>query len=264
MADGGGTLNPLAGTRRSIDYLALLGLMLSVGAVVTGNLLEGGKLSGLLQLTAFVVVVGGTMGAVLLQTPLADFRLAIARLGNVAMPPADDREANLQRLLEWSRIARRSGLLALETSVDQDTEDEFVVRGLRLLIDGFEPEEIRATLDVYVESRLAAELRYAQVYEAMGGYSPTVGILGAVLGLIQVMRNLSDPSALGSGIAVAFVATIYGVGLANLFFLPVANKLRAIAQQQARSRDMVVAGLAMIADGDNPQAIRSKLEGYLA
>jgi len=249
--------------RSAVDYLTLLGLMMSVGAIVAGNMLEGGKIGGLLQLTAFVVVVGGTMGAVLLQTPLADFVQAMRRLVRVVVPLHIDRQAMIEQIVDWSRIARLHGLLALEDAADSE-QDDFARRGIRLLIDGFEPEEIRATLEVHNDSRLAAEARYAQVFDAMGGYCPTVGILGAVLGLIQVMRNLSDPSALGSGIAVAFVATIYGVGLANLLFLPVASKLRAIYMDQVQYRDMIVAGLAMIADGDNPQAIRRKLEGYLS
>lgn len=247
---------------RSLDILALLGLAMSIGAVFAGNLLEGGSAAALLQLTAFVIVVGGTVGAVLLQTPLADFRMAIARLRYVFLPPGDSREAAAERLLSWSRRARRDGLLALESELESGASD-FEAKGLRLVIDGFSADDIRSTLAVHVESRLSSEMRYAQVYEAMGGYAPTIGILGAVLGLIQVMRNLADPAALGQGIAVAFVATIYGVGFANLLFLPVANKLRAIAHERARYQDLLVAGIAMIAQGDNPRAIRSKLEGYL-
>ncbi len=251
-----------AGPRRTFDYLALLGTTISVAAIIAGNLLEGGSLAGLLQLTAFVIVTGGTLGAVLLQTPLPDFRHAIGQLRMVLHPPVDRREAAIEQMVEWSRVVRRAGLLALEQPLARE-QDTFMHRGLTLLVDGTEPEDIAQTLDIHGESLLAADLRAAQVYEAMGGYAPTIGILGAVLGLIQVMHNLSDPGALGEGIAVAFVATIYGVGLANLLFLPIANKLRAISLQQARCRDMVLAGLVMIADGDNPRAIRSRLEGYL-
>lgn len=249
-------------TRSSLDFLALVGVMISVGAIVAGNLMEGAPLASLAQPTAFVVVVGGTIGAVMLQTPLADCRRALLQLRFVLLSPSEDRAKTINHLVEWSRTARKDGLLALERTLKPE-QDPLLQKGIRLLVDGAEPDEIAATLDVYVETRLAAGLRGAQVYEALGGYAPTIGILGAVLGLIQVMNSLSDPGALGAGIAIAFVATIYGVGLANLFFLPVANKLRALCTQHARYQDMIIAGLVMIADGDNPQFIRNRLEGYL-
>ncbi|MEQ8514662.1 MAG: flagellar motor protein [Chromatocurvus sp.] len=249
-----------AGSR--LDYLTLIGVTLAVGAIVGGNMLEGGRISVLLQLTAFVIVAGGTLGAVLVQTPLKDFMLAMRRLSCMVAAPRFAREPLMQRALVWSRVARRDGLLALEKQSDSEP-DPFVRKGLTLLVDGVEPEEIRAIMEVEIDSKLASETRAARVFEAMGGYSPTIGILGAVMGLIHVMKNLSDPDALGAGIAVAFVATIYGVGFANLFFLPIANKLKAIYGDQMQYQEMVVDGVVMIADGENPRAIQSKLEGYL-
>lgn len=245
-----------------LDYLTLIGVTLAVGAIVGGNMLEGGRIAALLQLTAFVIVAGGTLGAVLVQTPLKDFLLAMRRLRWMVAAPRFARETLMQRALVWSRVARRDGLLALEKQTDAEP-DPFVRKGLSLLVDGVEPEEIRAIMEVEIDSKLASETRAARVFEAMGGYSPTIGILGAVLGLIHVMKNLSDPDALGAGIAVAFVATIYGVGFANLFFLPIANKLKAIYGDQMQYQEMVVDGVVMIADGENPRAIQSKLEGYL-
>ena len=246
----------------SLDVLTLIGVTLAVGAIVGGNWLEGGNVAVLLQLTAFVIVVGGTLGAVLIQTPLRDFRLAASRLPWVVTPPTYPREAVLEKTLAWSRTARRDGLLALEKEVPKEAY-LFTRKGLQLLVDGFEPEDIRAVMEVEVDNALAMETRAARVFEAMGGYSPTIGIMGAVIGLIDVMNNLTDPSQLGAGIAVAFVATIYGVGLANLLFLPISNKLKAIAVEQVAYHEMLVDGIAMIADGDNPQVIASKLEGYL-
>jgi len=246
----------------SFDYLALIGVTLSVGAIIVGNMLEGGRIQALLQLTAFLIVAGGTLGAVLLQTPLVDFTLAVRRLRWIVAPPAFHRDELLDRVLQWSRTARRQGLLALENMAEQDT-DAFVRKGLGLLIDGLEPDNIRSIMEVQIDNTHSRESRAARVYEAMGGYSPTIGILGAVLGLIHVMQNLSNPAALGAGIAVAFVATIYGVGFANLLFLPIANKLKSICADQQQYQDMVVDGIAMIAEGENPQAIQSKLEGYL-
>lgn len=246
----------------SFDFLTLIGVTLAVGAIVGGNWLEGGHVSALMQLTAFVIVIGGTLGAVLIQTPLRDFRLALRRLGWVLLPPSYDRQAVLEKTLAWSRLARRDGLLVLEKQVAGEP-DGLTQKGLQLLVDGLEPEVIRSVMDVEIENALALDARAAKVYEAMGGYSPTIGIIGAVLGLIGVMNNLSDPSQLGAGIAVAFVATIYGVGFANLFFLPIANKLRSISGDQMQYHEMVLDGIAMIADGDNPQTIQNKLEGYI-
>lgn len=246
----------------SLDVLTLIGVTLAVGAIIGGNWLEGGHVSALLQLTAFMIVMGGTLGAVLIQTPLRDFTLALSRLSWVFLPPLYPRAALLEKTLGWSRMARRDGLLALEKELKKE-KDPLAKKGLQLLVDGLEPEEIRAALEVEIDNSLTVETRAARVFEAMGGYSPTIGIIGAVLGLIHVMNNLTDPAELGSGIAVAFVATIYGVGFANLFFLPVSNKLKAIAGEQVGYNEMVVEGITMIADGDNPQVIMNRLEGYL-
>ncbi len=246
----------------SLDILTLIGVTLAVGAIVGGNWLEGGEVAALMQVTAFVIVVGGTLGAVLIQTPLRDFLLALSRLSWVFLPPVYPRSALLEKMLGWSRIARRDGLLALEKEVPKE-KHPLTQKGLQLLVDGLEPEDIRKVMEVEIDNALAMETRAARVYEAMGGYSPTIGILGAVLGLIHVMNNLSDPAQLGSGIAVAFVATIYGVGFANLLFLPVSNKLKAISVEQVGYDEMVIDGIAMIADGDNPGVIMNTLEGYL-
>jgi chemotaxis protein MotA len=246
----------------SFDFLTLLGVTMAVGAILGGNWLEGGHISALIQLTAFVIVFGGTLGAVLIQTPLRDFREALRRFPWVFLPPSYDRPAMLAKTIEWSRMARRDGLLGLEQLVAKES-DALTQKGLQLLVDGLEPEAIRTVMDVEIDNALAKDARAAKVYDAMGGYSPTIGIIGAVLGLIDVMNNLSDPAQLGAGIAVAFVATIYGVGFANLFYLPIANKLRAVSGDQMQYHEMLVDGIAMIADGDNPQTIQSKLEGYL-
>lgn len=245
-----------------LDFLTLIGVTMAVGAVVGGNWLEGGRLSVLLQLTAFVIVMGGTLGAVLIQTPLRDFRLALAHLVWVVRPPAYHRAELLEDVVDWSRQARRDGLLALEKRALAQ-KDPFLSKGMRLLVDGLDPDEIRSVMEVEIDNSLSQLARAGRLYEAMGGYSPTIGIIGAVLGLIHVMNNLQDPSELGQGIAVAFVATIYGVGFANLFFLPISNKLKTLSRDQMEYQEMVVDGIAMIADGDNPSAIRNKLEGYL-
>ena len=248
--------------RGSFDYLTLLGAVLAVGAIVGGNWLEGGKASSLLQLTALVIVLGGTVGAVLIQTPWRDFKIAIAHLAWVILPPVYGRAVTMEKIIGWSRLARRDGLLVLEQRMEEEA-DPFVKKGMRLLVDGLPPDDIRAVMEVEIENALSRLTCAGRLYEAMGGYSPTIGIIGAVLGLIHVMNNLADTAQLGAGIAVAFVATIYGVGFANLFFIPVSNKLTSLSRDQMEFQEMVLEGFVMIADGDNPVAIQSKLEGYL-
>lgn len=245
-----------------IDLLTLLGIFLAFGAIFLGNWLEGGAVDALLQGTAFVIVFGGTLGAVMIQTPLRDFLLAMGYLRWVVRPPAFPRAMLLDKTIDWSRIVRRDGLVALEKRIAQES-DPFAQKGMRLLVDGTDPDDIRAVMEVEIDSSISQLARAGRLFEAMGGYSPTIGIIGAVLGLIQVMNKLSDPSELGSGIAVAFVATIYGVGFANLLFLPISSKLKTLSRDQMEYHEMIVDGLVLIADGDNPTAIRSRLEGYL-
>ncbi|MDH5371191.1 MAG: flagellar motor protein, partial [Gammaproteobacteria bacterium] len=176
--------------------------------------------------------------------------------------PHFDSEGIIQKIIGWSNIARREGLLGLENLEDTE-KDPFAKKGLQLLIDGSEPEAIRTIMEVEVHTRERFDIQAARVFESMGGYSPTIGIIGAVLGLIQVMGNLSDPSKLGTGIAVAFVATIYGVALANLILLPVANKLKSIVMNAAHFNEMIIEGLVSIAEGENPRNIETKLLGFL-
>ncbi|WP_461520251.1 flagellar motor protein [Porticoccus sp.] len=252
----------MASKRQSVDILSLVGITLSLLAVVGGNLLEGGHTDSLIQLTAFIIVFGGTLGATMVQTPLKIFLHALTRFRWVFLPPATERPESLKKIVEWSRIVRKEGLLGLQNVAEQE-KDKFIKKGLMLLVDGAEPEDIRKILEVEIDSYAANEMHSAKVYEAMGGYSPTIGIIGAVMGLIHVMNNLADPSALGPGIAVAFVATIYGVGLANFLFLPMSNKLKTLVSDLTHYREMLVDGLVAIAEGENPRSLESKLEGYL-
>jgi chemotaxis protein MotA len=171
-------------------------------------------------------------------------------------------ERTIKKIVGWSQTARREGLLGLEIIAEKEQHD-LSRKALQLLVDGSEPETIRQILEVDINSTEESHLKAARVYEAMGGYSPTIGIIGAVMGLIHVMNNLADPSALGAGIAVAFVATIYGVGLANLFFLPISNKLKALVDTQTRYQEMIMDGISAIAEGENPRNIEIKLQGYL-
>lgn len=245
-----------------MDLLSFIGVAIAFAAILGGNWLEGGHLDTLANGPAMVIVLGGSIGAVLLQTPLHVFLRAMRMLGMVFVPPKQVLEETIEQLVEWSKVARKDGLLGLEMAV-QNESDLFVRKGMQLLVDGNEPEEIRHTLEVELDSRERFDLQAGKVLEAMGGYSPTIGIIGAVMGLIHVMQNLSDPSKLGSGIATAFVATIYGVGLANLFLLPMANKLKAYVLQESHYRELVIEGLVAISEGENPRQIETRLQGFL-
>ncbi len=245
-----------------MDMISLFGLILGVSAIVVGQVLEGGHVQSLIQPTAFFIVVGGTVGAVMLQSPISVFLSGVRMAKWVFFPPQLSKDALMERIDQWSHIARKEGLLALENQA-LDLADPFMAKGLQLLVDGAEPERLREVLEVEIDS-YADQLRMgARIWESAGGYAPTIGILGAVMGLIHVMENLSDPSKLGAGIAVAFVATIYGVGSANLMFLPIGKKLMANIARLVTMREMFVDGLVGIANGDNPRIIESRLQGYV-
>lgn len=245
-----------------MDLLSIVGLLIGLAAIVGGNVLEGGHVSSLVQLTAFVIVGGGTLGAVMLQTPVATFLHALRILPWAFRPPPLDAEAIIGKVVAWSNVARKEGLLGLEGAAESEP-DLFARKGLQLLVDGNEPETIRGVMEIELETLEARDMQGARVFESMGGYSPTIGIIGAVMGLIHVMQNLADPSRLGPGIATAFVATIYGVGFANLVFLPLANKLKSVARRRSRGREMVLDGIVAIAEGENPRNIEARLQGFL-
>lgn len=243
------------------DRISVAGLLLGVLAVLVGQFIEGASLAGLVQPTAFVIVIGGTLGATMLQSSLPAFREGLRMAAWVFRPPSLPRDEYIRRIVAWASVARKEGLLVLESELG-GMRDPFVRKGLQLLIDGADPERVRDVMEVEVAS-LDAQMRQAgRVWEAAGGYAPTLGILGAVLGLIHVMENLADPGRLGHGIATAFVATIYGVGSANLIFLPMARKLTTQIQRHLIQREMVIDGLVGIANGDNPRIIDSRLNGY--
>jgi chemotaxis protein MotA len=245
-----------------MDILSFIGVFLSFAAIIGGNLLEGGNTGSLVNGPAMAIVFGGTLAAALLQTPLQTFLQALRLSGQVFSPTRLNRPEMVRKMVTWGQLARKDGLLALERVSESET-DPFVRKGMQLLVDGGDPEAIRLLLDVELDSREEQELNAAKVFVAMGGYSPTIGILGAVMGLIHVMQNLADPAMLGSGIATAFVATIYGVGLANLFLLPFGNKLKAHVLAGSQYYRMVIEGIVSIAEGENPRFIETKMQGYL-
>jgi chemotaxis protein MotA len=244
-----------------MDKISVVGLSLGVLAILLGQILEGGHVGSLIQPTAFLIVVGGTVGAVMLQSPWPTFRLGVRMARWVFFPPHVVPAPVIAQIVGWSQLARKEGLLALEAQIPR-IGDPFIRRGLQLLVDGVEPHNLREVLDVEIGVYESQMKLAAKIWESAGGYAPTIGILGAVMGLIHVMENLSDPAKLGSGIAVAFVATIYGVGSANLIFLPIAKKLLASIHELVTLREVYVDGLVAIANGDNPRMIESRLKGY--
>ena len=246
-----------------MDKLSLFGLIVAVTGIVGGQLLEGGSVSVLIQLAAFLIVFGGTVGAVMLQHPLTVFVTGIKMAKWVFVTPVIDTQKLAYQITAWSSVARKDGILALEAQLKR-IEDPFVAKGLQMLVDGNSAEKIREVMDVDLQSYETLRWQAARVWESAAGYAPTIGILGAVLGLVHVMQSLGEPAKLGAGIAVAFIATIYGVGSANLVFLPIAGKLKIIIGQQVNMREMLIDGLCMVANAENPRFIENKLKGYVA
>ncbi|WP_415883437.1 flagellar motor protein [Neptuniibacter sp. QD34_54] len=245
-----------------MDFTAVIGVLLAFAAVLGGNYLEGGHAQELLNLPAAIIVICGTLAAAIIQSPKQDFVRAIKLIGWAFGNNQQDLKSKSEEIVQWCVIARRKGLLALEGEADKHNDD-FVKTGLLLLADGKGSDVIRSTLEVDLITLEQRDLQGAKVIESMGGYAPTLGIIGAVLGLIHVMSNLSDPEGLGAGIATAFVATIYGIGIANLFLIPVANKIKSLISMRYQSQEMVLEGLMFIAEGQNPKAIQQRLQGYL-
>lgn len=246
-----------------MDLGSVMGLLLAVSGIVVAQWIEGGSMASLAQITALLIVLCGTLGAVVLQSPRGVFHQGLRMLRWVLIPPPA-RGADLLHVLgRWSNLVRREGLLSLEAELESTDNDAFMQSGLRMIVDGWEAARMREALDIEIATYDEKLRAGAGVWESAGGYAPTIGILGAVLGLIQVMQHLGNPSGLGAGIAVAFVSTIYGVGFANLFFLPTAHKLRVLAEGMVRERELLADGLVAVARGENPRLIEQRLSGYL-
>lgn len=245
-----------------MDLLSIIGIVLAFIALLVGAILKGAGLHALISSAALMIVVVGTFAAILIQTPGNVMRRAFKILPWVFRSPVPDARAIIARIVEWSQVSRKQGLLGLEPLYESE-RDEFMRRGLQLILDGSEPDAIRGVLEVDLGAREAADMRAAKVFEGMGVYAPTLGIIGAVLGLMAVMQNLADPSKLGAGIAAAFTATVYGIGLANLFLLPIASKLKTAVHSLSQIREMIIEGMIGIAQGDNPRAIESRLQSFL-
>lgn len=245
-----------------MDPLTTTGVILALVALVGGSILKGAGVMALLNPAAFIIVGVGTLASSLVQTPKETFLRAWKIFPWIFKPPITDTDALIAKMVAWSETARKQGLLGLEPALEQET-DEFAKKALQMLVDGTEPEKIREMMEMELYTREKANTQSAKVFEGLGIYAPTLGIIGAVLGLIAVMKNLADPSKLGHGIAAAFTATIYGIGFANLFFLPTANKLKEIIKTQSRGQEMIIEGIIAIAEGENPRNLEVRLKSYV-
>ncbi len=245
----------------NIDINSLAGISIALIAIIGGQVLEGGSIGSLIQTAAFLIVVGGTFGAVLLQSPVKVFINGIKMGRWVIFPPIQSSQILIKQIISWSYISRKEGFLALESHAHK-SPDPLVKKGLQLLADGSDVNKLREALEIEISALVSYQRQSAKIWEAAGGYAPTIGILGAVIGLIHVMENLSDPDLLGNGIAIAFVATVYGVGLANLVFLPIANKLKSIINANIVMHEVLVDGFVAIANSENPRLLENRLNGY--
>ena len=245
-----------------MDKASTSGALLAVAGITAGFLIEGGSLGQILQPTAALIVFGGTLGAILLQFPLTTVLAAFRSLASLFAEPRRQSAQLIQSLVEFAKKARRNGMVSLDADL-RSIQDPFLKQTLMLAVDGTEPAELRTIMRVSLESMTEDEEHLPAVFESAGGFSPTIGILGAVLGLIQVMQHLDNINEVGRGIAVAFVATIYGVGLANLFFLPFAGKMRMRIRTTHRRREMMLEGVISILEGINPRMLEIKLAGFL-
>ncbi len=244
-----------------MDWGSLAGLVLGLAAIIFGQWVEGGQIGSLVQPAPLVIVLGGTLGAVLLQNGLVNLVRGVRLLRSAFVPQADFYPALITTIHAWSTTARMEGFLKLDSHINAHP-DPFIAKGLRLVVDGIEPQKTRDILDIDISSYEREQRLAIKVWDAAGGYAPTIGILGAVLGLIHVMENLADPLMLGRGIAVAFVSTIYGVGLANLVFLPIANKLKRHLQLEILKREMLADAFLCIKQGEHPNLIQERMSSY--
>jgi chemotaxis protein MotA len=250
---GGGGLRP--------DLATIGGLILAVGGILTGLIMEKGKIQDVQQFTAALIVFGGTIGAVMVTTPVPILVRAVGKLRLVFFSSAQAADGAIEEIIQYATQARKQGIVSLEQQAAA-IQDPFLRKALNLAVDGIDMGQIKAIMELEIGLMEQDGEAEAKVFDAAGGYSPTVGIIGAVLGLIQVMKNLANIDEVGRGIAVAFVATVYGVASANLLFLPSAGKLRARLQEEVRRREVILEGVLSIVEGLNPKLIRTKLEAY--
>jgi chemotaxis protein MotA len=245
-----------------VDKSTIGGILLAVVGILAGLLVEGGRISQILQPTAAMIVLGGTMGAVMVQFPLSTVVEAFKSLASVFLDKGEDPGLLVKTLVSFAQRARKHGIVSLDSEL-KNIKDPFLKKALMLAVDGLEPGELRKMMELDLDNQAEHSEKIAHVFESAGGFAPTIGIIGAVLGLIQVMQHLANTDEVGKGIAVAFVATIYGVGSANLLFLPSSGKLKIKGREEQVLREMTLEGVISILEGMNPRILEMKLLGYV-
>jgi chemotaxis protein MotA len=245
-----------------MDKATLIGLILGIGAILGGQVLEGGSIHSIMQATAALIVLGGTFGAVFVSFSFDGVMDAFNGVKIALKEPSHDPHQMIAQITGYANKARKEGILSLEKEI-KNVEDPFLKKALTMAVDGIEPHAIRDAMEMELGYLDEHGKMSSKVFKAAGGYAPTIGILGAVLGLIHVMENLNDPSKLGSGIATAFVATIYGVGSANLLFLPIASKLELRHRGEMILKELTLEGVVAVSTGENPRLIEEKLNAFL-
>ena len=261
MARSGGSTDSKVRSVRP-DFASFGGLIVAAGGIIGGLVLDGGKVSDIRQVTAAIIVLGGTLGAVMVTSPMSSLTSAAKGLKSVFFEEVIDMDAAVDEIIGYAAKARKNSIISLEEELDK-IEDPFLKKALSLAVDGTDLKELRKMMDIEIFQAEKRDEAAIKVYESAGGYSPTVGIIGAVMGLIQVMKHLENIDEVGRGIAIAFVATVYGVAVANLFFLPVANKLKARIHRDVQVKELFLEGVGSIVEGMNPKLIRIKLEAFL-
>lgn len=244
-----------------MDITSIIGLLAGLAALIGGYLWEGGSLSGLLQLNAALIVFGGTFAAVMISFPASKLRTIPSALRMAFGHSPDNVLEQAEEIISMATLARRGGVLMIEKQAE-DHPDPFTREGLLLIVDGTDPDQVRQIMELEMDAKESKHESYAKIFEAAGGYAPTMGIIGTVMGLISVLGNLTDPSNLGASIAVAFTATLYGVASANLIFLPIASKIKSNSQSQLHSMEMLLIGILALQNGDHPLLVRKKLNSY--
>lgn len=246
-----------------MDKGTFVGIFVAVGGILLGLTLEGGQVGQILQPTAALIVFGGTLGAVMVQFPLPVVLSALGRLAQVFFEPGQDPFLVVKEMVRYAQKARKDGIISLDAEIGT-VREPFLRKTLMLAVDGTEPSEVRKIMEVEMDNRAERDENIPRVFESAGGFSPTIGIIGAVLGLIQVMQHLDNIGEVGRGIAVAFVATIYGVGSANLFFLPAAGKLKLRNRAEEVQHEIMLEGVISILEGSNPRMIETKLLSFIS
>ena len=240
-----------------------IGIGVGFFGLLMGAMMEGTSVPAFFNISALLIILGGTGGVTLAGTSMGQFK-KIPALYKIAMsPPVLDMRGRVALLVKFAEMARREGLLALDDEL-QSVDDEFTKKGMQLVVDGTDPELVREILEIEMDAMAARHALGAQPFEKAGGFAPTMGIIGTVMGLVHVLENLSRPATLGPSISSAFIATLYGVGSANVIFLPIANKLKYLSSQEQELRMMTLEGILAIQAGDNPRVVESKLMSYVS